>query len=143
MLYPVLEMSDGEQDALGLLPCPRPLLAETFEEGLLLLVGLEFGQQEGVSHADLLGIERLHHWLGKLGEPDALGDIGRRLSCLGRDLLDAVLRLLQVEQGAKSLRLLQWMNVAPLQVLDLSLVLQRLSMTSTTMESCTLWNAYL
>ena len=29
------------------------------------------------------------------------------------------------------------------QLVELSLVLQRLSMTSTTMESCTLWNAYL
>jgi len=34
-------------------------------------------------------------------------------------------------------------NVHPLRVLDLSLVLQKLSMTSTTMESCTLWNGYL
>jgi hypothetical protein len=39
--------------------------------------------------------------------------------------------------------LLHRVNVATLKVFDLSLVLQKLSMTSTTMESCTLWNCYL
>jgi hypothetical protein len=43
----------------------------------------------------------------------------------------------------KALRLLQWVNVCPNQVLDLSLVLQKQSMTSTTMKSCTSWNLYL
>jgi len=48
-----------------------------------------------------------------------------------------------VEQALEALRLLVWVNVYTLRVLDLSLVLQKLSMTSTTMESCTLWNCYL
>ena len=41
------------------------------------------------------------------------------------------------------MRLLQRVNVTTLEVFDLSLVLQKLSMTSTTMESGTSWNLYL
>jgi hypothetical protein len=48
-----------------------------------------------------------------------------------------------VEQTLEALRLLVWVNVYALRVLDLSLVLQKLSMTSTTMESGTSWNLYL
>ena len=61
MLNPVLEMPDRKQDTLCLLSCTCPLLAEAFGESLLLLIGLEFGKQEGVSYADLLGIECLNY----------------------------------------------------------------------------------
>ena len=48
-----------------------------------------------------------------------------------------------VEQTLEALRLFVGMYVDALRVFYLSLVLQKLSMTSTTMESCTLWNCYL
>ena len=51
----------------------------------------------------------------------------------GRDIIAR-----QVEQPLKPLRLLIGMHVDALRIFDLSLVLQKLSMTSTTMESCTL-----
>jgi ATP-dependent DNA helicase RecG len=51
----------------------------------------------------LLGIERLDHRRGKLGEPNSGSAVCRTLSDLCRDLLDAVLRVLQVEQGFESL----------------------------------------
>ena len=61
MLYPILEMPDGKHDALGL-PCgSSPILTKTTCEGGLLLGWLEFCQEQGVSNADLLGIERLDH----------------------------------------------------------------------------------
>ncbi len=44
----------------------------------------------------------------------------------------------QFEQALKALCLLVWVDIDALRILDLSLVLQTLSMTSTTMESCTL-----
>jgi hypothetical protein len=49
----------------------------------------------------------------------------------------------KVQKPLITLRFLVRMHVNTLIVLDLSLVLQKLSMTSTTMESCTLWNCYL
>jgi hypothetical protein len=48
-----------------------------------------------------------------------------------------------VEQSLEALRLLVRMYVNSLAVLHLSLVLQKQSMTSTTMKSCTSWNLYL
>ena len=88
-----------------------------------------------MAYADLLGIERLDHRRGKLGQADSGGAICGRLSNLRGDLLDAVLRVFQVEQGFEALRFLQRVNVPPLKVFNLSLVLQKLSMTSTTMDS--------
>ena len=96
-----------------------------------------------MAYADFLGIERLDHWRGKFGQADSLRAICWRFSNLRGDLLDAVLRVFQVEQGLESLRLLQWVNVAALQVFDLSLVLQKQSMTYTTMGYRTSWNHYL
>ena len=96
-----------------------------------------------MSYADFLDIERLDHWRGKLRKPNSGGAICRAFSNFRRDLLDAVLRVFQVEQGFESLRLLQRVNVAALQVFDLSLVLQKLSKTYTTMGYRTSWNPYL
>jgi hypothetical protein len=48
-----------------------------------------------------------------------------------------------IEQSLETLCLFIRMHVYTLRIFDLSLVLQKLSMTSTTMESCTLWNCYL
>ena len=46
------------------------------------------------------------------------GDIGRTLAGLCGDLLDAVLRLIQIEKSAEALRLFEGMYVAPLQVFN-------------------------
>ena len=131
-------MPTGKQDALGFCSCAVPLFAEAVGEGLFLLCGLKFRQQQGVAYADFLGIEGLDHSSGKLRQFESCGAIGRRFTRLCGDLLNAVLRFLQVEQGFESLSFLQRVDVSPLKIFDLSLVLQKLSMTSTTMESCTL-----
>ena len=96
-----------------------------------------------MSDADLVAVEGFDYDLDKLGQLQPLRDVGRRFSRLGRDLLDAVLRFLQIEKGAEPLSFLQRVDVFPLKVFDLSLVLQKLSMTSTTVETSTLWNSYL
>jgi hypothetical protein len=96
-----------------------------------------------MAYADLLGIERLDHWRGKLGQTDSLRTICWRFSNLCGDLLDAVFRVFQIKQGFESLRFLQRVNVAALQVFDLSLVLKKHSTTYTTGESCTMQNCYL
>lgn len=78
-----------------------------------------------MAHADFLGIECLDNWRGKLGQTDSLRTICRCLSNFRGDLLDAVLRVFQVEQSFETLRLLQRVNIAALQVFD-KLRLQRL-----------------
>jgi hypothetical protein len=52
-----------------------------------------------MSNADLLGIESLDHWRGKLGLTDSLRTICWCFSNFRGDLLDAVLRVFQDEQG--------------------------------------------
>ena len=86
-----------------------------------------------MSYAYFFGIESLDHWRGKLGQTNTGGAICRALSNLRRDLLYAVLRVFQVKQRFESLRFLQRVHIASLQILNLSLVLQKLSMTYTTM----------
>ena len=90
-----------------------------------------------MAYANFVFAECLGNGGGEFGQLDALSAIGGRFSRLRRDLLNAVLRVVQVEQGFETLCLLQRVNVAALQVFDLSLVLLKLSMTSTTMDSWT------
>ena len=71
-----------------------------------------------MSYADFLGIERIDHGRGKLRQSNSGGAICGRLPNFCRDLLDALFRVFQVEQGFESLRLLQRVNVAALQVFD-------------------------
>ena len=96
MLYPILEMPDGKDDALGLPCCPTPILTKAACEGCFLLGWLELGQKQGVSDADFLGIERLDHCRDKLGQPGTAGDVCGCLAHLGSDLFDGVLRFLQL-----------------------------------------------
>jgi hypothetical protein len=44
MLYPILEMPDGKDDALGLPCCPTPILTKAACEGCFLLGWLELRQ---------------------------------------------------------------------------------------------------
>src|ERR1035438_6730331 len=55
---------------------------------------------------------------GEFGQLDALSAIGGGFSRLGRDLLNGVIRLVKIEESAESLRFLQRVNVAALQVFD-------------------------
>ena len=71
LLNPRLQIADGEQDALGLLPAVAPVLAEASSERLFLLVGLELRQQERMSDADLLAVEGFDRCRGKLGQLQA------------------------------------------------------------------------
>jgi hypothetical protein len=54
----MIDCRTRKQDALGLVSRTAPLLAEAVGESLFLLGGLEFGEKQGMSDADLLGIER-------------------------------------------------------------------------------------
>ena len=88
-----------------------------------------------MAYTDFLCIKCFDHWRGKFCQPNSGGAICRTLPDLRGDLLNAVLRVFQVKQSFESLRFFQRVNVAALQVFNLSLVLQKLSMTSTTIDS--------
>jgi len=114
----MLEMPDGKNDALGLPCCASPILTKAASESRFLLGWLELRQKQGMSDADLFGIERLDHCRDKLGQSGASGDVSGCFADLRPDLLDGVLRLLQIQKRMKALRFLQWVNVPTLQVLD-------------------------
>jgi hypothetical protein len=103
VLYPLLQMPNREQNPFGLGSGSIPLFAEAIGECLFLFCWLQFGEQKRMAYADLLGIERLDDWRGKFRQPNSGGAICRALSDFCRDLLDAVLRVFQVEQGFESL----------------------------------------
>jgi hypothetical protein len=117
-LNPELEIADREQDALGFLPSIAPILFEASGVCLFLLVGLELRQQERVTDADLLAVERFDHNWSKLGQLQPASHIRGRFAGSGCDLLDAVLRLFQIEKGAEAVGLLHWVNVATLEVFN-------------------------
>jgi len=56
-----------------------------------------------MAYTNFLGIESLNHWRGKFRQADSGGAICRAFADLRSDLLDAVLRVFQVEQGFESL----------------------------------------
>ena len=118
LLNPELEIADREQDALCLLLPRTPILSETSGESLFLLIRLEFCQQERMADADLLAVEGFDHHGRKLGQFQSSRDVCGRFAGAGGDLLDAVLRLVQVEECAEAAGLLHRMNIAPHQVLD-------------------------
>ena len=139
-----LQVADGKEDAFRLaVACCAPFLTETRLESFFLLVHRQLRQQQRMADADLLAIELVYNHLGKLGQLQAGSDVGGWFPDLGRDLLDAVLRFLQVEKPFEASRLFQRMHVAALKVFDLSLVLQKQSMTYTTRGNRTSWNLYL
>src|SRR5713226_3948179 len=98
-------MPDGKDDALGLPCCPTPIFPVAVGKSLLLLGWLELRQEQGVSDADLLGVERLDHCRNKFRQSGAAGDVGRSLPNLRPDLLDAIFWLLQIQKRMKALRL--------------------------------------
>lgn len=61
MFYLILEMPNGKDNAFCLPCCPTPSLTKAASEGGFLLCWLELCQEQGVSNADLLGIEPLDH----------------------------------------------------------------------------------
>jgi hypothetical protein len=123
-LNPELEIADREKDALCLLPAVAPILFEASGERLFLLVGLELRQQERVTDADLLAVEGFDHNGNKLGQLQPVSHIRGRFASSGCDLLDAVLRLFQVQESAEAVGLLHRVNVAALEVFN-QLRLQR------------------
>jgi hypothetical protein len=84
-----------------LLPARAPILFETSGKRLFLLVGLELRQQERTTDADLFAVKCIHKVLRQLSQLKARGHVNRTLARLCADLLDAVLRLLQVQQGTE------------------------------------------
>ena len=71
-----------------------------------------------MAYANFVFGECLGYGGGEFGQLDALGAIGGGFARLGGDLLNGVFRLVKIEQGAESLRFLQRVNVAALQVFD-------------------------
>jgi len=136
-------VANGEQNAACLALVAVPIAAEASREGLFLLGGLQLGQKQRVADADFILGKCFGDGGGKLGQLDALEAIGRRFTSFGGNLLNGVFRFIEHEQGAETLRLFERVNVAALEVLDLSLVLQKLSLTYTTMGYRTSWNLYL
>ncbi len=124
VLDKVMEMLHGKQDALLLVAASSPFLAEALLQRLFLLCGLQLRKQECMTHTDGFGIEGLDHRLDQLGEPEPLRSVAGCFADLGRNLLDTVARLLQIEQSAEALRLLQRVDISALQVFD-QLGLQR------------------
>ena len=111
VFYPLLEMPNRKNDALGL-PCgSSPILAKAACEGGFLLGCLELRQKQGVSYTDLLGIERLHDCRNKFRQSGAAGDVRGELAYLRTDLLDGVFRLLQIQKRMKALRLLKRVSI--------------------------------
>ena len=107
-------MADGEQDALRLAAVGVGFLIAS-GECFLLLFGLQLRQQKSVTHADLVLGEGFGHGGGKLCESGAGRHVCRRLAALGRNLLHGVV---EVQERDIAVRLVQRVNIAPLQVLN-------------------------
>jgi hypothetical protein len=67
-----------------------------------------------MAYADLVFVERLDHCRSEFRQFHSLGAISGSFPRLRGDLFDAVFRLLQVQQGAESLRLFQRVYVPAL-----------------------------
>jgi hypothetical protein len=134
-LNPEVKAPHWKQDALRFLPARAPILFEASRESLFLLGWLELRQQERMADADLLAVERIYDCLRKFDQTQPRGHIHRTLARLRGNLFDAVLRLLQFEEGAEAVSFFHRMYVTTLEVFNLSLVLQELFMMFTTMDS--------
>ena len=118
-----------------------PILAPALLKGGSLVFLWQTCKQVGMAGRDALPLEGVSHFGDELEQSEAGIDetiAFARFLDKGGDIIAG-----QVEQPMKPLRFLIGMHGDALRVFDLSLVLQKLSMTSTTMESCTLWNGYL
>ena len=102
-LNPHLELADWQQDALGLLICAHPFFPEARVEGLFLLCRLKSCKQQGMAYSDLVFGKGFNHSRRKLGQFQSTDAVGGRFTRLCRDLLDAVPRFLQFEEGAEPL----------------------------------------
>jgi hypothetical protein len=122
---------------LRVLPVLAPALRKGFGLGLLR----ETGHKVGVAGGDAFLGERLRHGGDELEQRQT----GIDMTCTLAGLLDQCGNVIagDVEQALKALRFFIGVHIHALAVLHLSLVLQKLSMTSTTMESCMSWNCYL
>src|SRR3954447_9651133 len=69
-----------------------------------------------MADTDFVGIERINGCGYKVSQFQPRSHEGGALAHLGRNLLDAVLRFFEVQQGAESLSFFQRMNILALQV---------------------------
>ena len=100
LLNPELQAPHGKQDALGLAVARcAPVFTEASRERLFLLVGWQLGQQERMTDADFIAIERFDRCRNEVDQFEPGGNEGRWFSCLRGDLLDGVGRLFQIEQA--------------------------------------------
>jgi hypothetical protein len=117
------------------------ILAPTCLEGLLLEVLRKTRDKVGMTGRDPLCLEGIGQLRNEVQQCKARVDEAFALAGLlgkGGGVITG-----QFEQLLKALRFLIRMHAEPLTILDLSLVLQKLSITSTTMDSRTWWNLYL
>ncbi len=117
-LNPELKTADRKQNGLRLLSSRTPILFEASGKRLFLLVGLELRQQKRVADADLFAVKRIHDVLRKLGQFQPSGHMRRALTRLRADLLNAVLRLFQVQQSAEPACFFHRVNVGTLKIFN-------------------------
>jgi hypothetical protein len=118
-----------------------PILAPALLKGIGLMLLRQTGDEVGVACRDSLLDECLGHVGNELQERKTSVDVRWTLARFQHKRGHIVTR--HVEQALESLRLFVWMDIDALRVFDLSLVLQKLSLTYTTMGYRTSWNLYL
>jgi hypothetical protein len=109
----------------------------------LLLLRLQLRQEKRMAQADFVFGEGFDRRGRKLGQAKARCHIPGAFAAFGRNEFDGICRLVKAQKRSEALSLVERMHVATLEVFDLSLVLQKVSMTYTTMGYRTSWNLYL
>ncbi len=117
MLNPFPQMANGEQDALRL-AAARVALLPASRQRFVLLLRLQFRQQERMAQADFVLGEGFDGCGRKLGQAKARGHIPGALAAFGRNEFDGVLWLLKTQQSGETLRLMERMHVLTLEVFD-------------------------
>ena len=118
-----------------------PVLAPALLEGSGLMLLRQTGDEVRVAGGDAFFDE----CLGNIGDELQQGQASVDVRCTLARFQDERGHVVtgHVEQALESLRLFVRMDIDALRVFDLSLVLQKLSMTCTTMGYRTSWNLYL
>ena len=82
------------------------------------MLRLQLGQQKGMADADFVLGEGLSDLGSKLCQVEASRNIRRAFAALGSDLLDGQRRPAEAHQGGETLRLIEWVNITALEILD-------------------------
>lgn len=89
-LNPEAQVADGQQDSRGLVAIVGVDLFEASRKSLYLHLRWQLRQQDRVTYADVVLIERGGNLIAQVGELQPRGDVDGRLADLRRNLLDGV-----------------------------------------------------